>query len=79
VFPYLPFFAVRALINKPKILFADEPCANLDTEFSRHILALFRKLNEELGQIILMVSHEEWHKKYVDRVIYMKDGLVEKM
>jgi len=40
----------RALINKPKILFADEPCANLDTESSRHILELFRKLNEELGQ-----------------------------
>jgi len=51
----------------------------LDSEFSRHILGLFRKLNEELGQIILMVSHEDWHKKYVDRVIYMKDGLVEKM
>ncbi|MCW3130885.1 MAG: ABC transporter ATP-binding protein [Methanophagales archaeon] len=69
----------RALINKPKILFADEPCANLDTESSRHILELFRKLNEELGQTILMVSHEEWHKKYVDRIIYLKDGLIEKM
>lgn len=67
----------RALVNNPKILFADEPCANLDTESSRHILELFRKLNEELGQTILMVSHEEWHKKYVDRVIYMKDGLIE--
>jgi len=67
----------RALINKPKILFADEPCANLDTESSRHILELFRKLNEELGQTILMVSHEEWHKKYVDRIIYLKDGLIE--
>ena len=69
----------RALINKPKILFADEPCANLDTESSRHVLELFRKLNEELGQTILMVSHEEWHKKYVDRIIYLKDGLIEKM
>lgn len=69
----------RALVNKPKILFADEPCANLDTESSRHILKLFRKLNEELGQTILMVSHEEWHKKYVDRIIYLKDGLIEKM
>ena len=69
----------RALVNKPKILFADEPCANLDTESSRHILELFKKLNEELGQTILMVSHEEWHKKYVDRIIYLKDGLIEKM
>ena len=68
----------RALVNNPKILFADEPCANLDTESSRHILELFRKLNEELGQTILMVSHEEWHKKYADRIIYLKDGLIEK-
>jgi putative ABC transport system ATP-binding protein len=69
----------RALVNKPKILFADEPCANLDTESSRQILELFKKLNEELGQTIVMVSHEEWHKKYVDRVIYLKDGLIEKI
>jgi len=69
----------RALVNKPKILFADEPCANLDTESSRQILELFRKLNEELGQTIVMVSHEEWHKKYVDRVIYLKDGVIEKV
>jgi putative ABC transport system ATP-binding protein len=69
----------RALVNKPKILFADEPCANLDTESSRQILELFKKLNEELGQTIVMVSHEEWHKKYVDRVIYLKYGLIEKI
>lgn len=69
----------RALVNKPKILFADEPCANLDTESSMQILELFKKLNKELGQTIVMVSHEEWHKKYVDRVIYLKDGLIEKI
>lgn len=69
----------RALVNKPKILFADEPCANLDTESSRQILELFRKLNEELEQTIVMVLHEEWHKKYVDRVIYLKDGMIEKI
>nr|QNO53697.1 putative ABC transporter ATP-binding protein [Methanosarcinales archaeon ANME-1 ERB6] len=69
----------RALVNKPKILFADEPCANLDTESSRHILELFGKLNEELDQTIVMVTHEDWHKKYVDRIIYLKDGLIEKM
>jgi len=69
----------RALVNKPKILFADEPCANLDTESSRQILELFKKLNKELGQTIVMVSHEEWHKKYVDRIIYLKDGMIEKI
>jgi putative ABC transport system ATP-binding protein len=69
----------RALVNKPKIFFADESCANLDSESSMQILELFKKLNKELGQTIVMVSHEEWHKKYVDRVIYLKDGLIEKI
>jgi putative ABC transport system ATP-binding protein len=69
----------RALVNKPKIFFADEPCANLDSESSMQILELFKKLNKELGQTIVMVSHEEWHKTYVDRVIYLKDGLIEKI
>ncbi len=68
----------RALINKPKILFADEPCANLDSISSKVILELFRKLNRELGQTIVMVTHEPEDEKFVDRVIWMKDGLVEK-
>lgn len=68
----------RALVNKPKILFADEPCANLDSESSKQILELFKKLNKELGQTIVMVTHEDWHKKYVDRVIWLKDGIIEK-
>lgn len=69
----------RALVNNPKIVFADEPCANLDTESSKQILALFTELNKELGQTIVMVTHEDWHKKYADRVIYLKDGLIEKI
>lgn len=68
----------RALINKPKILFADEPCANLDSISSRMVLELFRKLNRELGQTIVMVTHEPEDRKFVDRVIWMKDGLIEK-
>ena len=48
----------RALINKPKILFADEPTANPDSASSRQILELFRKLNQDIGQTILMVTHE---------------------
>ena len=69
----------RALVNTPKIVFADEPCANLDTESSKQILALFTELNKELGQTIVMVTHEDWHKKYADRVMYLKDGLIEKI
>jgi putative ABC transport system ATP-binding protein len=64
----------RALVNKPRILFADEPCANLDTTTSRQILELFRNLNRDLGQTIVMVSHEPWHTEYFDRVITLQDG-----
>ena len=67
----------RALINKPKILFADEPCANLDSESSKQILELFKRLNKELGQTIVMVTHEDWLRNYVDRSIFLKDGLIE--
>ncbi len=67
----------RALVNKPKLLFADEPCANLDTESSKSILELFVKLNKESDQTIVMVTHEEWHKKYAQRIIYLKDGIIE--
>ncbi len=66
----------RALVNKPSIILADEPCANLDTRNSRNILELIKKLNKELSQTIVMVSHEEWHKKYFDRIIYMSDGKI---
>ncbi|MDD1674168.1 MAG: ABC transporter ATP-binding protein [Methanomicrobiales archaeon] len=68
----------RALINNPRILLADEPLANLDSETSRSILDLFRRLNEDLGQTIIMVSHEEWHKEYFCRVISLKDGLIDR-
>jgi len=67
----------RALINNPTILFADEPTANLDSESSVVILELFRELNKEIGQTIIMVTHEPDDKKYVDRVILLKDGIIQ--
>ena len=66
----------RAIAKKPGILFADEPCANLDTMNSRQILDVFKELNEKYGQTIVMVTHELWHTKYVDRVITLKDGKI---
>jgi putative ABC transport system ATP-binding protein len=66
----------RALVNNPAILLADEPCANLDTQNSRNILELIKKLNRDLKQTIVMVSHEEWHKQYFDRIITMSDGKI---
>jgi putative ABC transport system ATP-binding protein len=66
----------RAMVNKPDILFADEPCANLDTENSRMVLDLIHEINEEMQQTIVMVSHEDWHKEYFHRIIRLKDGKV---
>ncbi|MBU1558116.1 ABC transporter ATP-binding protein [Patescibacteria group bacterium] len=67
----------RALVNNPTILFADEPTANLDSDSSKVILKLFKKLNEEIGQTIIMVTHEPDDKKYVNRVIELKDGIIQ--
>jgi putative ABC transport system ATP-binding protein len=66
----------RAMVNKPDILFADEPCANLDTENSRVVLDLFREINESMKQTIVMVSHEDWHKDYFHRIVRMRDGKI---
>jgi len=67
----------RALVNKPSILFADEPCANLDTENSRTVLELFKSVKHDLGQTIVMVSHEPWHMEYFDRIIFIRDGVLD--
>jgi putative ABC transport system ATP-binding protein len=66
----------RAMVNKPDILFADEPCANLDTENSRMVLELFKEINESMHQTIVMVSHEDWHKEYFHRIVRMRDGRI---
>jgi len=67
----------RALINQPRILFADEPTASLDLASSKVVLDLFRKLNRERGQTIVMVTHEPDDSQYVDRVVWLKDGLLQ--
>jgi putative ABC transport system ATP-binding protein len=66
----------RAMVNKPDILFADEPCANLDSENSRMVLDLFREINEDMKQTIVMVSHEDWHREYFHRIVQLKDGKI---
>jgi putative ABC transport system ATP-binding protein len=66
----------RAMVNKPDILFADEPCANLDTENSQIVLELFKEINESMHQTIVMVSHEDWHKDYFHRIIRLRDGKI---
>ena len=66
----------RAISHNPKILFADEPTANLDIENSTRVIEIFKKLNKESGLTVVMVTHEEEYGKMADRVIRMSDGLV---
>ena len=66
----------RAMVNKPDILFADEPCANLDSENTKMALDLFHEINEEMKQTIIMVSHEDWHKDYFHRIVRLRDGKI---
>jgi putative ABC transport system ATP-binding protein len=68
----------RALVNRSKILFADEPCANLDTRNSEIVMGLLRKLCDERRQTIVMVTHEPEHRQYMDRVVWIKDGAIER-
>ncbi len=64
----------RALINRPKVVFADEPIGNLDSRNGKEVLKLLGKLNQQYGITILMVTHSEDSAKYSNRVIRLRDG-----
>jgi putative ABC transport system ATP-binding protein len=64
----------RALINNPKIIFADEPTANLDTVASKDVMNIFKTLNETEDITIVMVSHEPEELVYASRHIILSDG-----
>ncbi len=66
----------RALINQPAIVLADEPTGNLDTQNSEIVLSMLRRSNKELGQTVLMITHNPEAAAYGDRVIHMRDGAV---
>lgn len=68
----------RAIIHKPKMLFADEPTASLDSKRSIEVMQLIQELTKSLGITTLLVTHEEEMLQFVDTVITMKDGLIEK-
>jgi putative ABC transport system ATP-binding protein len=67
----------RAIVNKPEIVFADEPTGNLDSKSSRIVMECFEKLNTIHNCTILTVTHDAYAASFCDRVIFIKDGLVD--
>jgi putative ABC transport system ATP-binding protein len=66
----------RAIVNHPAILLADEPTGNLDTKSAANVLEIMRNLNKELGQTILMITHNPDAAAVADRIVHMRDGQV---
>ena len=66
----------RALVNKPSIIFADEPTGNLDSQTGTDVMNLFKELNDQ-GQTIILITHEEDIAMQSKRIITIKDGLIE--
>lgn len=66
----------RAVAHTPRLLFADEPTGNLDSQNAMDVLAIFRTLNREHAQTILMITHNEEAAALADRIIRMRDGLL---
>ena len=66
----------RALVAKPDLIFADEPTGNLDSNASADLLAFLRRSVRELGQSVVMVTHDPRSAAYADRVVFLADGAV---
>ncbi|NAS20306.1 ATP-binding cassette domain-containing protein [Herbidospora sp. NEAU-GS84] len=66
----------RALITKPAVVFADEPTGQLDTQTSRQVLGMLRRLVDDHAQTMIMVTHDPVTASYADRVIFLEDGRV---
>ncbi|WP_159617446.1 ABC transporter ATP-binding protein [Arthrobacter zhaoguopingii] len=64
----------RALLTRPDVIFGDEPTGNLDTATGAEVLSLLRRSSREMGQSIIMVTHDPVAASYADRVVLMKDG-----
>jgi putative ABC transport system ATP-binding protein len=68
----------RALINRPSIVLADEPTGNLDSKNSDVVLQMLKQTNKDLGQTVLMITHNPEAAKYGDQIIHMRDGQIVK-
>ncbi|MBC7958299.1 MAG: ABC transporter ATP-binding protein [Vallitaleaceae bacterium] len=69
----------RAFINQPEIVFADEPTGNLDTKTAQEVIKLMLDMIKEYNQTFIMVTHDEETSQYADRIVYIKDGLVDRI
>ena len=67
----------RALVNNPEIIFADEPTGNLDSKSGTQVMEILQQLNDS-GKTIILVTHETYTSEHAKRIIYIKDGLIEK-
>lgn len=67
----------RALVNKPDVIFADEPTGNLDSKSGKGVMGILQKLNEETGQTIILITHESETAEHADRIIHVLDGEIE--
>jgi putative ABC transport system ATP-binding protein len=66
----------RALVNEPKIILGDEPTGNLDSARAEEVLALLRRINQERGQTVVLVTHDADVGASTDRIIRMRDGII---
>jgi lipoprotein-releasing system ATP-binding protein len=66
----------RALMNNPKILLADEPTGNLDTEATDNVYELFREINEQYNTSIITITHDRKIAERTDRIIELRDGKI---
>ncbi len=66
----------RAIVNHPSLLLADEPTGNLDTKTSEKVLQVLRELNKDLGQTIVMITHNPEAAQVADRIVHMRDGQI---
>lgn len=67
----------RALVNKPAVIFADEPTGNLDSKSGQAVMRTLQRLHDELGHTVLLITHESATAEYADRIIHVVDGAIE--
>ncbi len=67
----------RALVNEPKVIFADEPTGNLDSKTGQAVMQTLQRLHDELGHTVILITHETFTAEHADRMIYLVDGAIE--